>query len=603
MSTKQHISDPDSGRIRVLAEPVARKIAAGEVIDRPYAAVRELLDNAIDSGADEITLTLEGGGIDSIRVNDNGRGMSRKDMEVCWLPHATSKINSVEDLESVRTLGFRGEALSSMASCARLEVVSSRNDETYKLTVHGGKMLDLIPHMGAAGTAVTVKDLFYNMPARRRFMKSSRAETLMCRKVFLEKAAAHPRIAFRLFIDGVLKSYLPAASPLNRVTAAWPRIAPPSSWWESEAAGDGFTVCAVHARPELSRKDRQYIQIYANRRRIDEFALVQAVQYAYDAWMPGGAFPAAFVFIEVDPSLVDFNIHPAKKEARFRDLPAIRHILIEALKDRLTRESYRERADSASSSDTAFLQQTFSIGEESATGGTSPRDVSTSTAASSRGDFSARSNQRPGREKAEQFGRITAEGRLERFSPVPVEKDSDFNYLGQLMGVFLAVESSGSLFIIDQHAAHERILYEKFRKADKKPVNLLIPRVLELEKSAAMKLELRRERLSALGIEIAEEEGAGWTLRAVPGAAEDMEDSIARFLEEGAGDAEGLEKALWADLACKAAVKDNSPLDDRAAIQLVKEAFALEVPRCPHGRPIWFELSRRELFELVGRTV
>ena len=313
MNESKTLPDPASGRVRVLSEPVARKIAAGEVIDRPFAAVRELLDNAIDSGADEITLTLEGGGIEGIAVRDNGCGMIREDLEICWLPHATSKIESMEDLESVLTLGFRGEALSSMAACSRLEIVSSRNEKAFRLTIHGGKMLELISHRGAPGTSVTVKGLFYNMPARRRFLKSSRGEITMCRRIFLEKAAAHPEVAFRLFIDGVLKNYLPVSSPLERIPAAWPRLAPPSSWWETQAEGDGFRITAVHARPEISRKDRQYIQIYANRRRIDEFALVQAVQYAYDAWMPGGTFPTAFIFIDVDPSLVDFNIHPATR--------------------------------------------------------------------------------------------------------------------------------------------------------------------------------------------------------------------------------------------------------------------------------------------------
>jgi len=576
--------NPAARRVRVLPEPVARKIAAGEVIDRPYAAVRELLDNAIDSGADEITLSLEGGGIDSIRVSDNGCGMAREDLEVCWLPHATSKIESVEDLESISTLGFRGEALSSMAACSRLEILSSRKEEAFKLSVHGGKMLELIPHQGAPGTSISVKDLFYNMPARRRFLKSSRGETTLCRKIFLEKSAAQPEITFRLFIDGILKIYLPSGSPLDRIPAAWPRLAPPVSWWETKAEGDGFKITAVHTRPEVSRKDRQYIHIYANKRRIDEFALVQAVQYAYDPWMPGGAFPTAFIFIDVDPALVDFNIHPAKKEARFRDLPAIRHRLVEALKDRLTGESYKQRTESPN---TGPVQQSF-------TGEAAQRPT---------WNFPQHSSGHPGRKEAQRFGEIAAERKLPRFAPRPVVKDGHIKYMGQVMGVFLVAESSDSLFIIDQHAAHERILYEKFRTAEKNPEQLLIPRVLKLERASAMKLELRKERLSGLGIEIERNDNDEWILTAVPGTVRNQEESIAQFLEEGASDAEGMEKALWADLACKAAVKDNSPLDDDAALRLIREAFALEVPRCPHGRPLWFEVSRRELFELVGRTV
>jgi len=595
VNERKTLPDPAPGRVRVLSEPVARKIAAGEVIDRPYAAVRELLDNAIDSGADEITLTLDGGGIDCVGVTDNGMGMVKEDLEVCWLPHATSKIESVEDLEKVTTLGFRGEALSSMAACSRLEIVSSREKEAFRLVIHGGKMLELSTCPGAPGTAVTVKDLFYNMPARRRFLKSVRGETTLCRRIFLEKAAAHPGISFRLFIDGVLKSYLPSGSYLSRIPATWPRLAPPAAWWETTAEGDGFRITAVHARPEVSRRDRQYIQIYANRRRIDEFALVQAVQYAYDPWMPGGAYPTAFIFIDVDPALVDFNIHPAKKEARFRDLPALRHRLIESLKDRLTGESYQRRAENAGD---AAVQPTFpgaSVSE------TVPAYSGGEAAGLSR--KSSPSPGPPGKMEAERFGEAVTRRKLERFSPKPARRSREFKYLGQVMGVFLLAENSGSLFIIDQHAAHERILFEKFRDGDKSPESLLIPRILNTGRTAGMKLELRKDRLSDLGIHVVRNDDGEWTLTALPGAASPLEESVASFLEEGAGDAEGLEKALWADLACKAAVKDNSILDDAAAVRLIREAFALEVPRCPHGRPIWFEVSRRELFELVGRTV
>ena len=212
-------------RVQVLAEPVARKIAAGEVIDRPYAAVRELLDNAIDAGGSDITLSISGGGIEEIRVVDNGIGMNREDLELCWLPHATSKIRAVDDLEKVSTLGFRGEALSSLAACSRLEIVSSRENKALRIQIHGGKQVQFGPHQGAPGTTVSVRDLFFNMPARRRFLKSARAEAGLCRRIFVEKAAAHPELGFRLFADGVLKTYLPPDTAARRIAAAWPRLA------------------------------------------------------------------------------------------------------------------------------------------------------------------------------------------------------------------------------------------------------------------------------------------------------------------------------------------------------------------------------------------
>ncbi len=641
--------------VQVLPESVARRIAAGEVIDRPHAAVRELLDNAIDALSSEITVHLEGGGVDLIQVRDDGSGMSRADLDICWMPHATSKITSVDDLERVNTLGFRGEALSSLAACARLEIISSRNGESFRLSVEGGSSKELSAHHGAPGTTVSVRDLFFNMPARRKFLKSTRAESGLCRKVFLEKAAAHPAIAFRLFVDGVLKSFFPAQTPSERVAAAWPRLAPGQPWWETSAEGEGFSILTVHQRPEVFRKDRQYIQIYANRRRIDEFSLVQAVQYAYDAWMPGGHFPAAFVFIEIHPSLVDFNIHPAKKEARFRDMPALRHGLVESLKDRLSAESYKIRASGktllpvqgnlrlSSSSPQAEAPRPFSgrpaaapPAESSAPSSASPPESSAPRSNSrnyTRGhsreygrNLSAQFKAYPAAEESASFARAVSEinrQKREELPPAaaretasaaqetasaaretaPAEPAQNFRYLGQIMGVFLLAERGNTLYIVDQHAAHERVLFDRFRKAPPKPEKLLFPRPLDLDRQALMRLELRQERLAAMGIEVEKDSEGQWQLTALPHAAGGMEETIALFIESGSADAESLEKELWADISCKAAIKDNHVLDRHGAEQLLRDTFTLEFPRCPHGRPVWFEISRQELFELVGRTV
>ena len=218
---------------------------------------------------------------------------------------------------------------------------------------------------------------------------------------------------------------------------------------------------------------------------------------------------------------------------------------------------------------------------------------------------------RPGQEESAAFAeaavalrdREKGRGKLPRFSPSPMEPGANFRYLGQAMGVFLVAESAGSLFIVDQHAAHEKVLFERFRLAEADSQRLLIPRTLELDQAARMRLELRRERLEGMGMAFERGTDGEWALTAVPAAACGMENEVAGFIEDGAGDAESFEKELWADLACKAAVKDKMPLDDAGANRLLADTFALEVPRCPHGRPLWFEVSRSELFELVGRTV
>ena len=589
--------------IRVLDEGVSKRIAAGEVIDRPHAALRELLDNAIDSGASNITVHVNGGGIQEIRVSDDGRGMSFDDLKLCWLPHATSKITSLEDLEKIHTLGFRGEALSSMAACARLEIISATDQGANTLAVHGSKLLEITPSSGAKGTTVSVRDLFFNMPARRQFLGSPRSEGSRCRRIFFEKSAAHPGINFRFFVDGVIKSYLPAGTFQDRIRAAWPQLAPDPAWWQSEWMGEDFQLQVVHARAEFSRRDRKYIHIYANRRRIDEYALMQGVAHAYDAYLPGGAFPMAFVFLEVSPALVDFNIHPAKKEARFRDLPGIRHRLVDSIQNRLSEESYRSRHEARKEAGEIKQAELPSMPH-------SPVHKVHSTGSSHRKKSSTFEHQSQ-RQQSEAFAEAVGEVRnasvfqqkLRRHTPAPMDGAIHFRYLGQVMGVFLVAESADSLFIVDQHAAHERILFDKLRISNPSPQKLLIPRPLNMEKEALMRLELRKERLKALGLGL-EQSGEGqWNLTALPEAALNLEKEIVEFVESGAGEVENLEKSLWADLACKAAVKDNNILDDQAAEKLLQDAFNLKTPRCPHGRPIWFEVSRRELFELVGRKV
>ncbi len=579
--------------VQILSRTVSQRIAAGEVIDRPYAAVRELLDNAIDAKATDISVYIQSGGIDEIRVSDNGHGMSEENLALCWLPHATSKLSTIDDLERIATLGFRGEALSSLAVCSRLEIISKPFEEAFRLCVHGGKVLEQGISSGQPGTTVSVKNLFFNLPARRQFLKSTRAETTLCRRAFLEKAAAHPEINFRLFIDGQLKTFLPSGSYIDRVSLCWPGLGSQSTWWESNHISDDSSVTIIHARPEISRKDRMYIHINVNRRRIDEYSLVQGVVHAYDSWLPGGTFPIAFVFIEIDPQLVDFNIHPAKREVRFRDLPSIRHQVIETIKDRLDRESYEKRSSIKAplKENNAYLPSWKSAETYEYT-------------AYNQTSYRAKPQQ------AEIFAETTRKLResdhkhepFKRFNPVPLEKNTEFRYLGQVMGVFLLAESSDSLFIVDQHAAHERILYEKLCNSEPVTEHLLFPLRLNLDRTALMRLELRMDRLERMGLKF-EKNNDEWELTALPLAAKGLEGELVESIEDGIGSPEDFEKSLWADVACKTAVKDRNVLDDDAARQILRDAFNLDTPRCPHGRPIWFEISRNELFELMGRRV
>ena len=622
---------PQSRRIHILRDSVAKRIAAGEVIDRPFSVVRELLDNAIDAGASRIDLYLQRGGLERVRVVDDGAGMSREDLDLCWQPHATSKIETSEDIYALTTLGFRGEALSSIASCSRLTVSSAPAEGTpHTLEVHGGKKLRLEAEAGAAGTAVDVADLFFNMPGRRRFLKSAGAESSACKRTFLEKALPFPEIGFRLYIDGEMRLYLPPASRRERVAHAHPSALPEHFLYEHGEEGGRFRLQAVLSSPSLTRRDRRYIHIYVNRRRISEYSLVQAVQYAYGEYLPGGQFPAAFIFVNVDPELVDFNIHPAKREARIKNLPDIHHQLVHLIGRFLaeqfphvhtrhqargsTAESpaqgYGPALDSAQhgspsgSAGGSFYQGTGgrsapSVGKTSAGDTAARREIDleewkrigeTQTGGTPEGEAAPQQQEPP-----------HIEGEQKAGSEQEPATDDRLKVLGQLFGLFIAVEHGEELLLIDQHAAHERIIYDRICSPGQHHQNLLVPLSFDTEEDETRLLQRRREEFSKMGIGLRHVGEQSWELTALPERCTGMEEELIGFLKSATVPQEQLRSSMYAEIACKAAVKDGERLENVSAAELARQALALQVPRCPHGRPVWHRISREELLQSVGR--
>jgi DNA mismatch repair protein MutL len=632
----------ESRRIRILRDSVAQRIAAGEVIDRPYSVVRELLDNAIDAGAAKIDLYLERGGLDRVRVVDDGEGMSREDVDLCWQPHATSKIETAEDIYALSTLGFRGEALSSVASCARLTVTSAPSDGIpHTLEVHGGKKIRLEAGSGSRGTAVDVADLFFNMPGRRRFLKSAGAESSACKRTFLEKALPFPSVGFRLFIDGELRLFLPPASRRERIARAHPEALPEDFLYERQEEGGRFRLHTVLSSPSLVRRDRRYIHIYLNRRRISEYSLVQAVQYAYGEYLPGGKFPAAFIFAEVDPALVDFNIHPAKREARIKNLPDIHHQLVHLI-GRFLAESFPHTPPGSEAEEApAFEWRAGSRAagrggkiaggsEAGSAGAASGASYGASETAARRevdieawkrigrqaganrqagemrqtGDYrqtGGRSNGGPAEETAEETAEASAVAPAESEGPADSSKAGRPLLLGQAFGLFIAVEYGSELFLIDQHAAHERIIYDRISAPGQARQNLLVPMSFETEEEETSLLLQRQEEFAELGVELRRTGERSWELTAIPERWTGMEEELIEFLSSATVPGETLRSELYADLACKTAVKDGEQLDAVSAEELARQALTLPVPRCPHGRPVWHRISREELLRSVGR--
>jgi len=560
----------EAARIHLLREEVSRKIAAGEVIDRPFSVLRELLDNALDAGAGNIEVHIQAGGLGRIRVVDDGRGMSGEDLALCARRHATSKIQEEADLARVSSLGFRGEALASIAACSRLEIVSLEVGGSYAhcLRLEGGRRIGLEEAQGGRGTLVDVSDLFFNLPARKKFLKSTAAETGACRQALLEKALPFPQVAFRLFIDGSFSSFLASQGLRERIAAAYGLQQEHLALLE--APGEGFCLRIAACRPEIVRGDRRLVQVYVNRRRIQEYALIQAVEYAYSPFLPGGSHPIAFVFIQIDPEQVDFNVHPAKREARFRNLPALHRGIVSLLQEHL--RGFRLRPPAGDGAPAGQVAAEAEVAFPAAWLGKGGAVLA-------------------GAVQAPQGSRPVGQAN----SPV---------YHGQIFRLFLLVEYGESLYLIDQHAAHERLIYEKLKNRPPLSQELLMPIRLE---TGPLEEALIRERLElfralGIGVQAVEEEGGVFEITALP---EELlalgEEELKEAMLAAHRSPAQVEEELFRLAACRLAIKEGEAVDSLTARELVRGIFSLENARCPHGRPIWHRLGREELFRLVGR--
>lgn len=588
--------------IRVLEPSVARKIAAGEVIERPAAVVRELLDNALDAGATRIDIDLRGGGTELISVVDDGHGMGRDDLERCVLPHATSKITSAEDLLHVRTLGFRGEALSSIAEVSRLEIASApAGGEGHELRVEAGRILQLGRAAARPGTTVRVADLFFNVPARRTFQKRASSELAVCRGVVLDKAIAFHEVGLRLTTSGEPHRVLPPSGRIERIAAAYPQRTAPSLLHEVTASGEGFRATIVAAEPGAHRSDRKGLQVFVNRRRVWEYALQQAIEYAYRDYMHGGLYPVAYLFLEVDPELVDFNIHPAKREVRFRNLPEIHRRIVAAMTSYL--RIFDRRAVMTGES-LLFLDPAPEAVDIRSTANAAPTDGTGGSARAPAAAAPGLEQAGPGRtgaldRRASTLGAPPTTFDLARRLDLEPARDG-FRYLGQLMDLFLVVERGDRLFLVDQHAAHERIIYDRLR-GGASGQELLFPIRLEVDETSERVIEDQRDALERLGIGLEQRDG-GWELVTVPAMVPMEAESLAALLMELLDRPADFERELYASLSCRSAVMDGDRLADDTALEIIRAVLGMENARCPHGRPIWVSWSRNELASLVGRT-
>ncbi|MDR1400562.1 MAG: DNA mismatch repair endonuclease MutL [Treponema sp.] len=608
-------------RVQVLPPDEARKIAAGEVIDRPAALVRELIDNAIDAGGTRIELSIDGGGIRRIEVIDDGAGMEKEDLELCWQTHATSKIRSMDDLKSAETLGFRGEALAAAATVSHLEILSSADSrEAWRLEVGPGEALSARIERGRRkrGTSVRTTGLFDTIPVRKRFLKRDWSEANLCRLTFFDKALAFPAISFRLTFDGKLKTALPAASSLKERFASL--LLDPSQaayLHEIHSAMTRFSVSIVVGGPELARPDRRQQYVFANGRRIQDFSLMQALEYGTQGWFPNGYHPVGAIFVDIDPAMADFNIHPAKREVRFADASAIHHAITSSLRDFVhhRNQQYAEQIYTVPEAEFLFPTEPYKSNQECEY--TVARALALDALQESPPEYAPQAlfAQPVTPEYAPSlvpqtvhtdltaYAELAAHTELATHTPSPVfHAGHKLRYVGKAFDIFIIIEKDNRLFFIDQHAAHERILYEQFlvRPVPIQELLVAIPFRTESEEDDQF-LNTRRDALERLGVVIKMDRGS-WRIEALP-AHWNLSDSetIQAILDLKRAGADLVEHWL-ATLACHRAVKEGDNLDECVALSLAEATLALPVLRCPHGRPILFELSREILLRAVKRV-
>ncbi len=633
--------DKNKPHVKVLNPEVARKIAAGEVIDRPNAIVRELMDNAVDSGADKITVEITGGGIEKIRVIDNGSGMSKEDLMTCARPHATSKISSEEDLLHLTTLGFRGEALSSMAAVSRLEIKSG----SYKMNASVTEDHILTEDSISGGTIVQTSALFENFPARRMFLKRPASEGSLCRTTFEEKAMARPDITFIFKSEGEEKLHLPATdSYLQRFVQTMEFFEDEKLFHEIQEKNESekYSFKLVIGEPSVIRSSRKDIYIFVNGRRIQEYSLVQAIEYGCQGYFPNGSHPVACLFVTIDPALVDFNIHPAKREARFKDISSLHHSVSSSTRIFFKNYTLKTMVENEKAEENYLALEDSPSGEEKSDESISSTDNSENkntlsyflergrvhqnySSAENRKSYSdGRSSFFSGGNKnysnasslaerafSEDFDISTSESltnqNLFNSNFVPkqdeISSDDDFHFVGSALGTFIIAQKGDILYIIDQHAAHERYLYNKIMENLGERQALLIPYKLQTTSAADDNyLTQMKDTLEESGFSCNYKGDGLWEFTTVPVRWKGTEKDLEKDLLDRRINPKDMINAFAASTACRMAVMDHTVLDEKTAADLARKALELPDPHCPHGRPVYTKISRAQLFALVKRT-
>ena len=611
--------------IRILPDTLVNQIAAGEVIERPASVVKELVENAIDAGASSIEITLVDGGKSLIAVADNGKGMAREDLELAVERHATSKLPD-DDLFHIGYLGFRGEALPSIASVARLSVTSrSRQAENgWRMEVNGGVKQSPVPAASAAGTRVEVRDLFYAAPARLKFLKTAAGEVTQCVDIVNRIALANPQISFYLIDEQKKKISLNACqgelfdARLKRLSDVMGREFGENSLLIN-AERDHLRISGYVSLPTYNKANSLSQYLFVNNRPVRDKLLLGAVKGAYQGVLEIGRYPLCALFFDVDPDYVDVNVHPTKAEVRFFDCAAVRGLLVSAIRNALTAGS---RQTAAPANLASFLQD--SLENASLTAPLLMSDDKEEAAFLNDCHQPAPSAFRRTLPPLPSRPRTAALPELERKFSVRAEEDDNSRYadadgvLGQAKAQFhntyIISQTEDSIVLIDQHAAHERIVMEKMKKAlneGRKPATqmLLIPEIVELDACDKQRLLENAENLDQLGLSVEEFGPSAVIVREIPALIKDCDTQklvhdLAEQIAEWGSDFALTEKLnhIVATMACHGSVRAGRSLNLAEMNHLLREME--QTPnsgQCNHGRPTYIELKLKDIDKLFHR--
>jgi DNA mismatch repair protein MutL len=582
------------GKVELLAQDVVNQIAAGEVVERPASVVKELIENAIDAGATQITVEIKEAGLKEIKVIDNGVGMTAQDAEVAIARHATSKIRQTDDLNQVATLGFRGEALAAISAVSRFTLLTKTADDVAgtRVVVEGGQITEVAPAGCPRGTQVIVEDLFYNSQPRRKFLKSPRSESGAIADVVTRFALGYPKVAFRYYSGKRLSLSTPGQDDLLEIASIIYGKESRGQFLEVSHAEDGIEVQGIISDPGFTRASRYYQSFFVNKRLIRNYLLSRTLENAYQGLVTSGHYPCAIIFLTIDPRSTDVNVHPTKSDIRFSDPQLVARILYHGIRDRLADYLQQQRIPEI------FLSAQAEPPQQEEHPRLQERALFFQPV---KPPVKSVLPEQPFSERGERREMIAKRQSL----PDKQAFFQEMRLLGQVQGTYIIAEYGEAVFIIDQHAAHERIRYEEIIaniKQKKSFSQKIYPEIIQLTPEEDILYTENSELFGKIGYLLEKQENNRYLLISVPWGQhtnpKDLFKELLDLVRQARTEAKPLdinEKAAVM-LACKSALKAGDPLTDQEMSRLLVQLDATVHPdRCPHGRPTYIKLTGRDL--------